>query len=114
MKSRNMSNSNYTGHKHFFMAKYLYELLCENNNNIEDPMFASIWECLKNQEDLISIAQHIDFLLYPDVESVIEEFDSLNLSTVWRSDFDDFEVGEYIDGKLVVSKCLFTIWLLEE
>jgi len=111
-----MSNSNYTGHKHFFMARYLYELLCENDNNIEDPLFSSIWECLKkNQgEDLISIAQHVDFLLYPDIESVIEEFDSSKLSTVWKSDFEDFEVGEYIDGKQVVAKCLFTIWLLEE
>jgi hypothetical protein len=98
------------------MARYLYELLCENDNNIEDPLFSSIWECLKkNQgEDLISIAQHVDFLLYPDIESVIEEFDSSKLSTVWKSDFEDFEVGEYIDGKQVVAKCLFTIWLFEE
>ena len=113
-----MSNSNYTGHKHFFMARYLYELLCENDNNIEDPFFESIWNCLISQKDInvdiISIAQHLDFLLYPEIESIIDEYDSSMLSTVWKNDFNDFDVDDIIDGKKVIAKCSFTIWLVEE
>lgn len=118
-----MSNSNYTGHKNFFMAKYLYEILCENDNNIEDPFFLSIWECLKNNnnknssedDDLSTIAQHLDYLLHPDMENIIQEFDPLKLSTVWKNDFEGAEIGDFLDKtKQVVAICSFTLWVFEE
>jgi len=110
-----LSNANYTGQKHFFAARYLYEILCENEFNLQDPHFTSVWNCMKSfNEHFITVAQHLDFLLHAELEEVIEKYDMSRLTVLWKDDFPDFDEGDYIEGQKIVSKCSFTIWLYDE
>ena len=110
-----LSNSNYTGQKHFFAARYLYEILFENEFNLEDPHFTSVWNCMKSfNENFITVAQHLDFFLHSELEDVIEKYVGTRLTVLWRDDFPDFDEGDYLEEQRIVAKCSFTIWLYDE
>ena len=111
-----MSNTNYTGQKNFFAARYLYELLCENDHNIGDPHFTSIWNVMKSfhNDDFITIVQHLDFFLHPELEDIIEKYSIENITVVSKDDFPSFEVDDFIDNQKVLAKCSFTMWLFYE
>ena len=110
-----LSNLQYTGQKHFFAARYLYEILCENDFNLDDPHFTSAWNCMKSfSENFITIAQHLDFLLHSELENIIEKYEPTRLTVLWKDDFPDFNEGDYLEGQKILAKCSFTLWLYDE
>lgn len=104
-----MSNINFTGQKKFFMARYLYEVLCEKEIDIKNPEFLHTWEEYKD----IDIAKHLDFLLFPEIEEIVEKYNVLSLYVLWKDDFKDLEIGDVIEDKTIVFQGFFTIWLIE-
>jgi hypothetical protein len=104
-----MSSLNYTGQKDFFAARYLYEVLCENEFDIDNNTFLDSWNILKN----IDVAKHLDFLLNPELEELVDKYSFDKLFILWKDDFQEFDVSDIIENKKIIAKCYFTIWLID-
>ena len=94
-----------------YSSYFMYNILTNNNNNIDDPEFVEMWEKFGN----IEVAQLIDSYLHP------EEFENdiipnmKNYMVLFKDAYRDAKIGDTINSGKAIGVFTLTVWIyLEE
>jgi hypothetical protein len=111
MESTDMEFNNYMNN--LYSVFQLSTLLKEKDNDIEDPEFLDLMN--KINPDL-SILEMLDYELYRvEFDEMLEKTeDTERLAVLWKSAFKDVNIGDKINGGVVVGIFVFTIWIYKD
>jgi hypothetical protein len=109
-----LNNKERNEYMHMLYSSFtLSEFLKNNDNNIEDPDFISLYKELNPSIDVLEM---IDYELCKDqFAKMLEEYDDMErYAVLYKNAFIDAKIGDIINGGIVIGIFLFTIWIYKD
>lgn len=99
----------FTDEQHAIYSSYfMYQILMNNNKNIEDPDFINIWKKFGN----IDTAQLVDQELYKEqfINDILPNIE--RCMVLFKNSYKDAKIGDTINSGKVIGVFTLTVWIL--
>ena len=90
-----------------YSSYFMYDILLNNNKNIDDPVFSEMWNKFGN----IGSAQLIDSYLHSEEFEDIITPNIKNCMILFKNAYRDAKIGDIINSGKVIAVFTLTVWI---